>query len=613
MCGVFGIIGRDFPERDQIAREMAISIQHRGPDGDGFFRGADALMGMRRLSIIDLEHGWQPLYSRQNRVVVLQNGEIYNHRTLRESLGQLEYAFASHSDTEVLAHGYDAWGIDRLLDKIDGMFAITILDQDERRIFLARDRFGEKPLYYCKWGDRLAYSSDLLTLAALPGNHGEIDPHSLERYLALHFIPGERTIFKGIYRVLPGEYLSIPLDHPTKYTRTRYFTQPLQKTRHVSEEKLAGLIEQAVSSRLVSDVPVGVFLSGGLDSSIVAAIATKYAPGIDTFSMGFGSPEHDESMFAKQVAERIGSTHHHFEFNCERFCELLPLVASSLDEPIGDQATLPLYWLCGEARKHVTVVLAGEGADEIFAGYGYYNDFAADPGLRAYFRSLIKRRPLLPSIDRLIHNQQPITPSGFPLLTDIGGRKLLLEHSAATEQDKWERDLLDWLSLASDPLQRATAADLATWLPDNLLVKYDRMAMAHSLEGRAPFLSPDLVNAALHLPGGHRMAKGVSKIALRHVARRWLPSSIIERRKQGFVLPMKSWLRDWFQLQGGVRAYFQGKEIRGLNHEEICRLVETDLEAGVQRERLLFAIVLLYEWHASAQSRMAHMRHAYTA
>ena len=611
MCGIFGVIGSTTNNLPHVVKVMGEAMRHRGPDGDGYFFDDGIALGMRRLSIIDLAHGWQPLFAREKRIIAFQNGEIYNHQNLRRELENKGYVFVTHSDTEVLAHGFDAWGMAGLLERIDGMYAMAILDLDQRTLFLGRDRFGEKPFFYCQRGDWFAYSSDLLTLAALPGVDAEIDAQGLERYLALHFVPGERTIVRGILRLLPGEWMSVPLDHLNNIHRTRYFRQPLGEPRRISEDVLAERLEQAVHSRLIADVPVGVFLSGGLDSSLVAAIAARRSPGISTFSMGFGSTEHDESKFAHQITQLIGSNHHHFTFDCERFVDLLPRVASALDEPIGDQATLPLYWLCHEASQHVRVALAGEGADEIFAGYGYYRDFLLYPGLRALIRRLLKHRSISPAISRLIHNRTPISPSGFPLLTEIAGRAALIEDPLDDPADEWERSLMDWLDSTADPLQRATAADLATWLPDDLLVKFDRMAMAHSLEGRAPFLAPGLVDAALHLPRNQRMVKGKSKIALRQVAHRWLPPNIWKRRKQGFVLPMKDWIIQWFSLHGGVTPYLANREIPGLKMNEVLRLIETDLTAGVQRERLLFALLLLFEWHAAARLRIASLRQEY--
>lgn len=610
MCGIVGLVGRTSFNISHVVREMASFISARGPDGEGFYFDDMVAMGMRRLSIIDLSHGWQPLYSRNGRVIAFQNGEIYNYLKIKEELERDGYLFKTSSDTEVLAHGYDAWGMEGLLKKIDGMYAIAIFDRDKKELLLARDRFGEKPLYYCHHEDWFAYSSDLRTLAALPGFSEAIDELSLERYLALHFVPGDRTIFKNINKVLPGGWFSIPLETPSKFRKGHYFKPEFEPVRAVSESSLAELIEQSVRSRLVADVPVGVFLSGGIDSSIVASIAASSSPGIATFSMGFSSAEHDESQYAKLVADSIKSTHHHFLFDSNHFVELLPLVASSLDEPIGDQATLPLFWLCREARNFVKVVLSGEGADEIFSGYGYYRPFAEETGIAALLKFFRHKVPVQ-VFHKLIENAQPVSPSGFPLLTDVAGRERLLG-GGRQQSDSWESQILDWLSQTINPLQRASAADVFTWLPDDLLVKYDRMAMAHSLEGRAPFLMPGLVNAALCLPPRLRMRKNLSKVMLRRVAKRWLPSVILQRRKQGFVLPMRDWLRQWFSTHGDLSSYLSTYKIPALDMAEVANLINEDLSKGISRERFLFALVILFEWNHIALEKIRNLRKKYS-
>ena len=610
MCGIAGLIDPASRNAERVVRAMLDAIRLRGPDGEGLHVEPGIAMGMRRLSVIDLATGWQPLSARKGRVLAFQNGEIYNYRALRTELERDGRIFATASDTEILAQGFDSWGIDGLLARIDGMYALAILDRDARVLHLARDRFGEKPLFYSAAEGRFAYSSDLGTLAALPWVGTELDRLSLRRYLALHYVPGEATIYRRVRRVLPGERLEIALDAPAP-RRTRYYVPPLAAGAPIEDNELASLVEHAVASRLVADVPVGVFLSGGLDSSIVATLAARHLPGVMTFSMGFGSAEHDESEYAKELAAAIASRHHHFHFDDASFATLLPRVAAALDEPIGDQALLPVYWLARETRQHATVVLSGEGADEVFAGYSYYAPFAPNPGVLATARHLLGAGDPT-TVAHFIDNTPPATPSGFPLLTDTAGRTRLVP-GTISHDDAWEAGLMSWLGQAHDPLQRATATDLATWLPDDLLVKYDRMAMAVSLEGRAPFLQPDLVAAALALPPAERMAGGQSKIALRRIARRWLPERIHSRRKQGFVLPMRAWIRDWVQARGGASAYFAGRVVPGIELAELIAVVEADLAAGVARERLLFALIMLVEWHAAAAQRVAEIATRYAA
>jgi asparagine synthase (glutamine-hydrolysing) len=582
----------------------------RGPDGHGQYIDGAVGMAMRRLAIIDLEGGAQPFFSRDRQVVAFQNGEIYNYRELRTSLSARGYRFVSRSDTEVLAHGFAEWGAAGLLARLDGMFALAIFDRARRELHVARDRFGEKPLYYAHADGRMAYASDLRALAALDWVSDNVDSESLDCYLALHYVPGEATIFQAIRRVLPGERLVVPVDDPQP-SRHRYYVPPLGTARRVSDHDLAAQLEEAVDSRLVADVPVGVFLSGGVDSSVIAALAARHQPRINTFSMGFETTSHDESHYAQTVARAIGSRHHHFRFDADSFCALLPLVAAALDEPVGDQAQLPLYWLCREARRHVTVALSGEGADEIFAGYDYYRPQSRAPNWRTRLAARWRGQTAPRRRLRLIDNPIQETPSGFPLLMDAEDRARLTG-LRRTDIAAWEAGLLAWLEGAVDNLQRATATDLATWLPDDLLVKFDRVSMAHSLEGRAPYLAPPVVEAGLALPSAQRMNGVLSKVALRRVARRWLPEAIAERPKQGFVVPMARGLVDWFEKHGSVRDYFRERPVPGLDMAEVARLTQSDLHEGVRMERLLFSLVLLVEWYQAFHGRRCELARTYS-
>ena len=602
MCGLIGYVSKALPA--EYLGPLRQSMVNRGPDGEGEYHWGPLSIGMRRLSVIDLEGGAQPLFSRDGRIVTFQNGEIYNYRELRSELETRGYAFKTHSDTEVIAHGYDAWSVDGLLQRLDGMYAIAIHDQDSNELHLARDKFGEKPLFYSAGADGFSFGSTLLAVSAMPWVSDGIDLLSLDRYLALHFTPGRRTILRDVERVLPGECLTVKLDG-LAMRRHRYYIPRLGPPRTVEDDELVDRLEHAVRSRLVADVPVGVFLSGGVDSSTIAAIAGRANPDIATFSMGFDNPHVDESEAARSVARHIGSRHHEFIFDRSRFNILLSEVAAALDEPLGDQAMLPLFWLSREVKKHVTVVLSGEGADEIFAGYNYYQTFVDDGDWRARLRSLLDPAAAPLSIvhsNRLLMDTARCTPSGFPLLSAASDRMSLLDASSEP-CNSWERDFVGWFATAHDPLQRATAVDLATWLADDLLVKVDRMTMAHGVEGRAPYLSPELVDLALNLPQAQRMTRSTAKIALRRLASRYLPDDIVRRRKQGFVLPMRTWLEAWFTSHGTPQTYFRSRPFPHLNTVGLADVVAADLAAGVQRERLLFAVIMLLEWWDAFQSK----------
>jgi len=598
MCGIVGVCDRMEPQRARhVLSSMLATMEARGPDGVGQFVDHHIVMGMRRLAVIDVKGGGQPLLSRDGQVVAFQNGEIYNHAALRRELAQGGAEFRTASDTEVLAHGYDHWGMEGLLGRLDGMYAIAILDRRNQRLHLARDRFGEKPLYYSAAGGKFAYSSNTTALAWLPWVDHDIDAGSVDRYLALHYVPGRRTIFKGIHRVLPGERLTISLDS-LLITHEQYYRPALGPIETVDTSTLVEQIESAVTSRLVADVPVGVFLSGGIDSSIVAAVAAKHHPAIDTFSMGFKDARYDESAHAQVVARAIGSSHHHFTFDETAFHELLPAVIDGMDEPLGDQALLPTYWLCREAKRHVTVVLSGEGADELFAGYEYYGAMLSRRSWRARLRAWMVGRASAPPLQELCDNVWPVTPSGFPLVMDSAGRRRLLG-GCVPDRDPWEDALRSTLQQSKNALQRATLTDILTWLPDDLLVKLDRMAMANSLEGRAPFLSAALVETALRLPESKRMTLTHSKVALREVARLLLPREIVQRKKQGFVLPMATWLQQWLRKVECLAEYFDLQRIAHFDGKAAASLVERELVSDRPNERLLFSLVMLAEWHHS--------------
>jgi len=588
MCGIAGLIGAQASSL-QLDRMLAVQ-ELRGPDGEGRYLATRLAMGMRRLSIIDLEGGWQPLRSRQGSVVAFQNGEIYNYRELRPILEALGYKFVSQSDTEVLAHGYDAWGIEGLLKRIDGMYALAIFDVDAGVVHLARDRFGEKPLFYMAAGGQFAWASSLKSLALLPWFSPETDPLALDRYLALHYVPGSRTIFRGVHRLLPGCWMTIALeDVSTKIER--YYAPRTIPPRHIAQEQVDAEVEAAVVSRLVSDVPVGVFLSGGVDSSIIAAVAKLHAPDVSTYSLGFPGLPGDELQYAEEVARHLGTRHRSFHFDSGKFHDLLPQVAAALDEPLGDQAMLPLFWLCREAAKEVKVVLSGEGGDELFSGYRYYGPFTMPswPGAFRFLKDNPARiaPPLLGSTE---------TASGFPILAGQAERHSMVLQSSSVA-DAWETEIEARLATAWDPLQRASLADLSGWLPDDLLAKLDRMAMRHSIEGRAPFLTPRLADCALNLAPDQRMRGADTKIALRRVAEKWLPVEVMNRPKQGFVLPMRRWLKEWFERTGGAQAYFRSAPtLPGLNVDAVIDIVQRDIKQGLQRERLLFALIMLTEW-----------------
>ncbi|MBT3636937.1 MAG: asparagine synthase (glutamine-hydrolyzing) [Opitutae bacterium] len=593
MCGIAGFVDLSgcLLLGETLERTLE-AMRFRGPDGVGSHVGGKYAIGMRRLSIIDHLTGEQPQSNESGQVHVVQNGEIYNFRSLREQLMSKGHSFKSVSDTEVLIHGYEEWGIEGLLSRIDGMFAFAVVDENQGVLHLARDRFGEKPVYLHFGHKVFGFASNMKALMSSLHLSQEIDPFSLMRYLALHYVPGRRTIFREVERLLPGERMEFSLIDGT-CKRFKYY-QMLEPEEEISNaEELEYLLKEAVESRLVSDVPVGVFLSGGLDSSFVTALAAKSMPQIKTFSIGFDSVPHDESKHAKSLANACEVDHHLVQFGEKDFSRLLPKVASVLDEPLGDQATLPTYKLCKEASRYVKVVLSGEGADEFFAGYGYYDVFARRD---SFFQRLLGRSSF-PQVSSLIDESLAITPSGFPLVTSKEVRNLLGVQSFGKTDDQWERNLVSYLDTLKDPLRRACAADVLTWLPDNLLVKLDRMTMSMSLEGRCPFLEKNLAEYAFRLPFGKKLYGSESKVALRSLAKKSFPEIAWKRKKQGFVLPMALWLKNYLEANGGTESFVNDRNCDCLDRDAVVEIIDRWTNGTPGTERALYALVMFLEWN----------------
>jgi asparagine synthase (glutamine-hydrolysing) len=603
MCGIFGWIAEAVPDRGLVAAAMH-SLYRRGPDSGGYTEHGRVAFGARRLAIIDLESGDQPIVTACGRVVAMQNGEIYNFRALRSELLSLGHPLQTMGDTEVLAYGYLEWGIEGLLGRLDGMYAFAIHDREKGRIHVARDRFGEKPLFYFHNRRELIFSSQLLTVARHPSVDFTINPVALDAYLAMHFVPGEETLLAGVQKLPAGHYFSYDLGESDLRIH-RYWRLPATRpndliSRQAAASELANRVREAVRSRLISDVPVGAFLSGGLDSSVIVACMADAVPDLKTFSVGFESDRLDESHYARLVASHFGTDHHHISFTLSDFDTLLPEVIASMDEPIGDQAMLPMLWLARQAREQVTVVLGGEGADEIFGGYDYYQTRALPNDWRAVAHSAL--RPFFwPSEEDCtpISWAENTTQSGYPLLFDDATCTALLRSRKRFNDSRWARAFAADYREFQDPLQAACFTDLTTWLPDDLLVKYDKMAMAVSLEGRCPYLTPSLVEWVLQLPDRLKVAAPASKIVLREAFAAVLPKPISRRPKQGFLLP----LDEYFQGRGRellfdyVRVSLDEEVLR---NDQLISLVDRQFASPVLNGRSLFALLLYKMWLAHA-------------
>jgi asparagine synthase (glutamine-hydrolysing) len=569
MCGLAGFAGQG--TRADLER-MTDALAHRGPDGEGFFvdEALAVFLGHRRLAIVDVAGGYQPMWNEDDTVGVVFNGEIYNHAELRAELRALGHRFASdHSDTEVLVHGYEEWGAE-LPIRLNGMFAFAIFEARKRQIFLARDRFGEKPLYYALNRNGLAFASEMTALAEHPAVSRSIDQRALQKFFAYGYIPAPYAIYSGVNKLPGGHCLTydIPSGRADIKRYWRFELEPDESLGDADEgrlvEECAALLEQAAKRRLMSDVPLGVFLSGGLDSSSVLAALARFVPGerLNTFTIGFTEPSYDESPHARVVAAHLGTQHHEDILDLNRARDLIPSLLARMDEPLGDASILPTHLLSAFTRKKVTVALSGDGGDELFAGY---DPFLALGPAQAYSRmmpalghkGLRRLADFIPrsaanmsldfklrrSLQGLSYPQNVWLPVWMAPL-DPKDFKDLFEAPMRFE-DLYDEAIALWDRKPDAPVvDRALEFFTNFYLQDDILMKVDRAAMFNSLESRAVFLDNDLVEFCRRLPNRFKFRHGDRKYLLKKVARRLLPPAIVDRKKKGFGIPLAAWLKD---------------------------------------------------------------------
>jgi asparagine synthase (glutamine-hydrolysing) len=561
MCGICGLVAGErerTPDREAVAR-MSGRLVHRGPDDDGLFCEGPVALAARRLSIIDLAGGHQPIAGEDGSAVVVQNGEIYNYRELKRELEGRGHRFATDCDTEVLVHGYEEWG-EGFVERLRGMFAIALWDKRRQRLLLARDRFGIKPLYYRDADGGLSFASELKAMLEQPGFSREIDPQAVSAYLAFNSIPAPLTIFKEARKLPPGFLLTWEGGEVT----LRRFARPGPSTDGVrggSAEELAAelreVLDDSVRAHLVADVPVGVLLSGGVDSGGLAALASRHVDEpLRTFSIGFEEEGFNELSRARLVAERYGTDHHELVLRPDAV-ELFPKLVEAFDEPFGDSSALPTYLVSELAVSEVKVALSGEGGDELFGGYYTY---VADLLARRVGRLAALARPLaeaLPSrTDRVGFDYKAkrfarAAANADPLVRHHGWKEIFSAQAraelAGPGTSAW--DPLDVYreryaeTASADPLARMQDVDLGIYLVDDLLVKTDRLSMAHSLELRVPFLDPKVAEFAFSLPRRLKVRGFAKKRLLRQALAPLLPREIVRGRKQGFSIPIAAWLR----------------------------------------------------------------------
>ncbi len=595
MCGIAGILQLDRTQAapPEVLERMLLSIFHRGPDEDGRLVDGELAMGMRRLSIIDLADGQQPIFDESGRYAVVFNGEIYNYRELRQELLSRGHTLRTHSDTEVIVHLYEELG-PKCLEQLRGMFGIAVWDSRERTLFIARDRMGIKPLYYTCKNQSLIFGSEIKALLEHPAVLATLDLRGLANYLSLKYVPAPGTLFEGIQSLPPGHYLMVKDGGVTiqRYWDVSYAKPSKAKSEVEYIEEATELLRESVRLRLRSDVPFGAFLSGGVDSStIVALMAEQMSEPVKTFSVGFG--DGDELPYAKLVADRFGCDHHTLHITAADFIDHAESVLWHMDQPIADQATVATHMVARLARQHVKMVLTGEGGDELFAGYARYAGERFSPWtrwlpswagglLRAGVRQLPGMRRGKIALQALtIGNEAQRFSNWFPMFNDETKQQVLTEsmrdyRQGAAAVFQQQLDQCD----AREPLDRMLYVDSKLWLPDFLLLRGDKLTMANSLEARIPLLDHKLVEFAGRLPTHYKLHKGDRKYLLKRVAERMIPSEIIHRKKQGFPIPIDRWLRN--EARPLMRDMLSGDSLRsrGLFNPEYVERLMLQHESG---------------------------------
>jgi asparagine synthase (glutamine-hydrolysing) len=560
MCGIAGILSLQGPlgeEADARLRAAALSLAHRGPDDEGFYRSGEMGLAFRRLSILDLAGGHQPMGNEDGSIQVVFNGEIYNYRELTERLKASGHSFKTRSDTEVLVHLYEEMG-DDFARELRGMFAIALWDSRRHRLLLVRDRLGIKPLFYRQDGKEICFASEIKgILAMLPREERRAEHSSIARCLALGYFSGTRTAFEGIQKLSPAHRLVLQDGRPSQH---RYWAlpaveEPPRISRSEAVQRLRELLEESVRLRLISDVPLGAFLSGGVDSSCVVSLMRRISPDpVKTFTVGFEYPEFNEIPVANLVSSALGTEHHSLVVRPDAV-GLVDQVVSSFDEPFGDPSAIPTYLVSKLARRHVTVVLSGDGGDELFAGYGRYRSLRRlgavrwiPPILRKGMASFLRRTGPDSFQAQRIGSFLERSTKSFPEDYLDSVNYLLVPHVSQALNPEWLDSFpeIGWevgTGTVGNPVEGAQRLDLQHYLPEDILAKVDRMSMACSLEARVPLLDHRVVEFVSSLPPAWKQLGDRPKALLLDAAGRSLPSQVWNRPKMGFGIPLSRWFR----------------------------------------------------------------------
>jgi len=610
MCGIAGF---NFEDKD-LVKEMCNRISHRGPDDSGFYTDKNISIGNRRLSIIDLKKGKQPIHNEDETIWVVFNGEIYNFKDLRDELEKFGHTFYTDSDTEVLVHAYEQYKED-FIKLLRGMFAFCIYDSNENRIIIGRDRAGKKPLYYTDNAERFLFCSELKGILCDEELKKEINLEAVHHYLTYGYVPTPLSILKGIKKLEPGHYLvlenkSIRIE---KYWDINY--NEVKGTEDYFRKRIYEILKDSVNSRLISDVPLGALLSGGIDSSAIVGLMSQLTDKVKTFSVGFNEKDFDELKYARIISEKFNTDHKEFIVN-SNLTKDIPMVAWHLDEPFVDPSALPTYYVSKLARQHVKVVLSGDGGDELFAGYTRYESWSQDKAVKyfslvpeplmkfggyisgmAYFKTgnpVYRKAKKISELSSL--NKEEQWMSKLNLFNEDEKKELYINKQELTNSYK----VIDFHFKncnSGNILNRKLYADFKTFLLDDGLHKVDRMSSAVSLEVRSPFLDHYVIDFASSIPASLKMKNGIKKYILKKAFSDMLPKEILEREKQGFDVPIKHWIKDELKELINTNLINDIKSRSYFNSEYVKKIINEHNDDKRDNSRRVWALLMLELWN----------------
>lgn len=595
MCGINGIISKE-KNKDKLIKEMNNRIIHRGPDAEGIYVDDYVALGQRRLSIIDIKGGDQPIYNEDKSVLIVYNGEVYNYKELKEELK--EYKFTTNTDTEVILHGYEKWGHE-LLNKLRGMFAFAIYDKNKDEVFIARDQFGIKPLYYYKNNDVILFGSEIKSFLAHPKFIKELNKELLGPYLTFSFTPTDETFFRNVYRLPGGNYMTINVKNGD-IKINRYFKVSFSSSKDSFDEmvdKISNVMEDSTKHHLISDVEVGSFLSSGVDSSYLVSLARPDK----TYTIGFDLAKYSEIDYAKDLTDKLKIKNISEKISKEEYMRAIPDVYYHMDEPTADGCAIAVYFLSRLASRDVKVVLSGEGADEFFGGYNSYDDnfYTKLPlWLRKSFAGICKVLPKNKITRYIIRRGKSLDDSYVSInrtyyddeLKDVLNSDNYIKNRDITK-DIYE-EYKDY-----NKLDKMLAVDIRYWLSNNILTIVDKMTMAHSIESRVPFTDMEVFKISSMLPRKYKVSDGTTKVALRNAAKRVIPNDAYKKKKLGFPVPIREWIRE-DDFYNEIKNTFNTDIAKELfNNDYLLRILDEHKNRVKDNYRRIWAVYSFLKWY----------------